>query len=64
MEVESVLWLTVSKVRRPSVIDVATHVTDAPRSITLLTTGSHLVGLTIDAWVAYQRGFNDITGVG
>ena len=64
VEVESVLWSTISEIRRPGVIRVITHVTDAPRGIALLTAGSHLIGLTIDAWVANQRGFDDISEAG
>ena len=62
MEVESVLWYTVSETRRLSVIRVAAHVTDTPRGITLLAAGSHLIGLTVNAWIRYQYGSEDIAG--
>jgi hypothetical protein len=49
VEVESVLYSTVSEIPRLTAIGAATHVTDAPGGIALLAAGSHLVGLTINA---------------
>ena len=51
MEMESVLCSPASEVPRSGVVRVATHVTDTPGSIAFLTTRSHLVGLTINAWI-------------
>ena len=51
VEVECVLYSTVSEVQILGFIRVAAHVADTPGSITLLTARSHLVGLTIDAYI-------------
>jgi hypothetical protein len=62
MEVESVLWFTMSETRRLSVIR-ATHVADTPGSITLLTARGYLIGLTVNAWISYQHGLKGIAKV-
>ena len=62
MEVESVLWFTMSEARRLSVIR-ATHVADTPGCIALLTARGYLICLTVNAWISYQRGLKGIAKV-